>query len=69
MNSFNQTVVFRGGPHDGRVATITFRDFKVGMVVDVDGACYRVRDGAIAQTIEKTQAEMKYGAVVMESAQ
>lgn len=66
MSGFNQTVVFRGGPHDGRVATITFGDFKVGMVVDVEGTAYRVRDGVIAQAIAKTQTEMKCGAVVME---
>ena len=66
MISFTQTVVFRGGAYDGKVATVAFDDFKVGLVVNVDGIVYRVRDGVIARAIAKTQTEMKYSAVVME---
>ena len=61
-----QTVVFRGGPYDGKMAVMQFpKGFDVGMDVVVNGSPYIVRDGPIAASVEREQKEFENCAVVL----
>ena len=66
MSVFKQSVKFEGGPFCGRMADLQIvGPFHRGMVLEVDGEEYVVRDGPIAESIERQQITSPYCMILL----
>lgn len=62
-----QCAKFEDGPLAGRMAEIEFPEpFHRGMIVDLGDARYTVRNGPIAECIERNQQPFKHGMILLQ---
>ena len=62
----SQSVKFEGGSLEGRMADVRFPlPFYRGMKINVSGETYVVRNGPIAEAIERRQTPIEHGMILL----